>query len=218
MARIELLAHRGWWNAPAERNTLAVLERAFKEGMGVETDIRDCCGEIVISHDPPMPGSLSLRKVLESYASAGKPGWLALNVKSDGLQNGVQSLLKEFGIDHYFLFDMSIPDAMQWIRAGMTIFSRQSDVEPQPVLYDHCAGVWADGFSTDWIGLSFLKTHLAAGKSIGVISPEIHGRDPRHLWQLLKELAGIQTGSASPALMLCTDLIPEARRYFYGEN
>lgn len=208
---VEILAHRGWWHQPEERNTLAALERAFAAGLGVETDLRDCAGEIVISHDPPATagGCLTLREMLASYSRAGRPGTLALNVKADGLQGAVKKTLQEFAVTSFFLFDMSVPDSLQWVKAGMRIFTRQSEFEPAPALYDLAEGVWMDAFKRDWFGAEVVAAHLAEGKQVAVVSPELHIRDATGVWSLLKSFT-------QNNLLLCTDRVAEARRFFHG--
>jgi glycerophosphoryl diester phosphodiesterase len=51
--RSRILAHRGYWLEPGEKNSLSAFRRAFEGGFGIETDIRDLDGELVVSHDPP---------------------------------------------------------------------------------------------------------------------------------------------------------------------
>ena len=212
MGRIEILAHRGWWDRPEERNTLGALARAFAAGMGVETDLRDRAGEIVISHDPPAAGNCqTFRELLELYARAGQPGQLALNIKSDGLQSTVKSLLLQFDVKQYFLFDMSIPDALQWLKSDCRIFTRQSEYEPVPALYDRSAGIWIDSFRQDWFESDLINFHLNSGKQVAIVSPEIHGRDPKAIWALLSSLTGA-------GISLCTDRIADARRFFHGQD
>ncbi len=210
---VEILAHRGWWERAAERNTLAALERAFAAGLGVETDVRDCAGEIVISHDPPagVGAGMGLRGMLASYVNAGRPGSLALNVKADGLQGMVMGLLREFDIRRGFMFDMSIPDTLQWLEAGARVFVRQSEYEPVPALYERVAGVWLDGLAGDWFTREVIGGHLAAGKQVAVVSPELHGREPAAVWGMLASFE--QDG-----ILLCTDRVAEARRFFHGQN
>jgi hypothetical protein len=216
MANVEILAHRGWWRKPEERNTLDALKRAFAAGMGVETDVRDCSGEIVVSHDPPIHGVLLFRKLLEAYAQAGYPGHLALNVKADGMQDAVGAMLREFAVERYFLFDMSVPDQTQWLKAGAPTFTRHSDYEKSPALYDRAAGVWLDGFESDWFSPQVITGHLKAGKMAAVVSPELHGRDPAKVWQMLQAVAGGLT-AGSPKLFVCTDRVAEAQRTFLAK-
>jgi glycerophosphoryl diester phosphodiesterase len=61
---LNTLAHRGLWHDKSEQNTLLAIEASWESGFGIETDIRDQLGKVVISHDPP--GS----SVLEASALA----------------------------------------------------------------------------------------------------------------------------------------------------
>jgi glycerophosphoryl diester phosphodiesterase len=216
MPRVEILAHRGWWQKPAQKNTLPALERALAAGLGVETDVRDCSGELVVSHDPPFYGVLLFRKLLEARAKCERPGVLALNIKADGLQEMVLEVLREFAVEKFFLFDMPVPDMLAWLKAGVPAFTRHSEYEKPPVLYDRAAGVWLDAFETDWFTRDVIEKHLAAEKKVAVISPEIHGRDPAAVWKMLRGAAGKSTADAP--LFLCTDRVAEARRYFHDAD
>ena len=110
------------------------MQRAFAAGLGIETDLRDCAGEIVIVHDPPTPASIRwrLHDLPEAYAKAGRPGTLALNIKADGSTTAVMAQSKTFVVERYFVFDMSIPDTLQWLQAGAHVFCRQSEHQPTP--------------------------------------------------------------------------------------
>ena len=55
---VEILAHRGFWKKESEKNTQIAFERAFDKGFGIETDLRDIKGEIVISHNMPVGGEM----------------------------------------------------------------------------------------------------------------------------------------------------------------
>ena len=56
---MKILAHRGFWADEEEKNTLSAFGKAFDSGFGIETDIRDRNGELVISHNPPDTSSPS---------------------------------------------------------------------------------------------------------------------------------------------------------------
>ena len=90
-----ILAHRGLWLQPAERNTLAAMRTALTEGFGVETDVRDLDGELVISHDPPRQGASPFEDFLDDFVQIGKSGLLALNIKADGLQSALAKVLTD---------------------------------------------------------------------------------------------------------------------------
>ena len=46
-----ILSHRGFWLSPNEKNLEIAFRRSFEAGFGVETDIRDYQGRLVIAHD-----------------------------------------------------------------------------------------------------------------------------------------------------------------------
>ncbi|GAB1584224.1 hypothetical protein [Phyllobacterium phragmitis] len=195
-----------------EHNTEASFRRSFALGFGTETDIRDHDGEIVISHDPARAGAMPFRRFLEIYReSTTEPLPLALNIKADGLQEQIAGALNEHGIQNYFLFDMSVPDAIQSLRAHLICFTRISDIEPVPSFYEQAAGIWLDGFHSDWFDADDILPHLGAGKSVCIVSPELHGRNPTPSWE---RLAGSSEILASNKVFLCTDLPERARTEF----
>jgi glycerophosphoryl diester phosphodiesterase len=136
-----ILAHRGVWTDPAERNTLAAFERAFARGWGAEIDVRDLDGTLVVSHDPPRAGALPFADVVAAYAAAGTGGTLAINTEADGLHAPLAEALAAVDPALWFCFDMAVPDAVVAARHGLPISTRHSDVEPEPVLYDVAGGV-----------------------------------------------------------------------------
>src|SRR5215208_3605025 len=107
---MRILAHRGHWSAPQERNTLQGFESAFRHGWGAEIDVRDLDGELVVSHDTPRHGALPFTQAVAAYAALAQPGPLAVNVKSDGLQEKLAGALR--GVTDWFAFDMSVPDTL----------------------------------------------------------------------------------------------------------
>src|SRR3954454_21586906 len=108
-ASIEPLAHRGYCRDTSADNSLSALRAALEAGWGLETDIRDSNCEIVIAHDPASTDCLRLKELFEAYDELGSTACLALNIKSCGLANRLVSLLAQFRITNYFVFDMSLP-------------------------------------------------------------------------------------------------------------
>lgn len=204
-----ILSHRGLWEVDEERNSLAAIEASFQLGFGIETDIRDCCGELLVSHDPPSGDELSFALMLDARIRS-DAGPLALNVKADGLQAAIAKALMAAANPEYFVFDMSIPDALGYRKAGLRYFTRQSEYEPDPALYDEAAGVWLDSFEGAWFQRELIAGHLAAGKQVCVVSPELHGRDQRADWE---RWSGWDV-FGSPDVLLCTDLPVQAAEAF----
>lgn len=218
---MQILAHRGFWKAPEEKNGWTALEHAFANGFGIETDIRDQNGELVISHDPPAGRCITFRNLLALYQRHRAPGAMALNVKADGLQRFVAAELAQGAIEigDCFFFDMSIPDALGYARQNLPIYTRESEIEPTPHLLDMAQGIVLDCFHSDWITPAKILHHLQAGRSVMLISPELHGRDPARAWAGWRELT--ETRMERPAgtqLMLCTDRPLEAREVFGGAD
>lgn len=204
---MELLAHRGVWTDRAERNAPHALAAAFVNGWGVETDIRDLGSRIAISHDAPLlEHAYFLDDLLDAWRTHGGVGRLALNVKADGLQDAVASLLTDAEAAQCFVFDASVPDERLWLRAGrLPTFVRHSELEPVPTASPHyapAAGVWLDAFDGQWWDASVVRAHLSAGKLVAIVSPELHGRPHESCWQLLVA-AGLWH---EPGILLCTDL------------
>jgi len=195
-----ILAHRGWWTDPSEKNSRLAISKAFSAGFGVETDVRDHNGELVLSHDMPTDGDLTpFEWVVSSFASAGQPGYLAINIKADGLHAPLIAMLARHGVTRAFVFDMAVPDAVGYLKARISSFTRHSEMEPAPPFYERADGVWMDCFDTDWIAASDVKTHLDAGKAVALVSPELHGRNPRSAWEAWAPLRDTDA-------MICTDL------------
>lgn len=203
--RIDLLAHRGFWRERSEQNTLPVLARALTAGFGLETDLRDHHGEVVVSHDPPRSGETltTLDQLCSLYRETQSESWLALNVKADGLATQVANSLRTFGITNYFVFDMSVPDTLAYGREGVSFFSRQSELEPSPALYDQCDGIWLDAFSSIWYEPELIFEHLALGKDVCLVSPELHGRPFESLVPLIDACS--RRPDSKSRLMICTD-------------
>jgi hypothetical protein len=205
-----IISHRGFWKSQEEKNSIASFERSFRLGFGVETDIRDRNGEIVISHDPSDGQSLLADKFFSLYARQGKELTLALNIKADGLQMKLASALSACKVKDYFAFDMSIPDMIGYIEYNIDVFTRQSEVEITPVLYEKCKGVWIDCLNSNWIDESTIRSHLRNGKKVCLVSPELHRRPHKEEWERLRKM----TTAASSDVILCTDYPEQAREYF----
>jgi glycerophosphoryl diester phosphodiesterase len=195
---MKILAHRGWWNSPDEKNSEKAIRRALENGFGIETDLRDHNGAVVISHDMPVGDGLmtleELRAICEDYSPANV---MALNVKADGLQRSVHTLINGWR-NPLFFFDMSIPDTLGYFKNEMPVFTRESEFEPTPAFYAESQGIWIDAFLGDWVKPETVERHLANGKHVCLVSPELHGRNHARAWDEWKGLGGEN-------VMICTD-------------
>ncbi|MBW4889904.1 hypothetical protein KXQ82_09260 [Mucilaginibacter sp. HMF5004] len=207
-----VLSHRGYWKTADEKNTPVAFHRSFSLGFGTETDIRDYNGDLVISHDIANANCIKFTEFLEIYSQYDKSLPLALNIKADGLQALLKSYLEQYNITSYFLFDMSVPDHIQYTKTNLTTFTRQSEYEIECPLYDESAGVWLDEFKGHWIDEAVISQHQLNNKQICIVSPDLHKRAYTHEWENYKHM-----GEQMNTVMLCTDY-PEEAKTFFHEN
>jgi hypothetical protein len=180
-------------------------------GFGTETDIRDYRDKLVISHNIANQDCISVESFFELYCRFDKRLPLALNIKADGLQQGLKALLKKYEIENYFVFDMSVPDGLGYLQQGFKVFTRQSEYEREPSFYEHADGVWLDEFHGCWFDKSVIAEHINKGKKVCIVSPEIHGRENQSEWDDYKT---IDEKLNDGKLMICTDRPEKAKEYF----
>ena len=208
---MKFIAHRGLWHDASEKNSLKAFQSALDHGFGIETDFRDLAGALVISHDLPQPGAMQADDFFDLLKTATNlEAVMAINVKADGLQKLLAQTLQPQSPFNYFCFDMSIPDGLLYHQHGLRFFTRESELEPGPCLYDKAAGVWMDQFFEDWIQPAAIQKHLEANKEVCIVSPELHKRSHQAFWERLKS-AGVESW---PNVMLCTDYALSARDFF----
>jgi hypothetical protein len=102
---------------------------------------------------------------------------------------------------------MSIPDTLSYKKSCIRYFTRQSEYEPTPALYEQASGVWLDCFQEDWVGDSHIVQHFQAGKQVCLVSPELHRREHQPFWNRLAHMPS----ATSENLFLCTDYPEKAR-------
>ena len=211
---MNILAHRGYWNADIERNSLPALRTALEKGFGFESDVRDYNGELVISHNIADASSLAAEEIFRYLAKNDDRYCFAINIKADGLKDLLMEYITRYRLMNYFLFDMSVPQMVEFDEMGLRYFTRQSEVESVPCMYERAAGVWIDGFwGTSWITEELLKGHIENGKEVCIVSPDLHGReDYRDFWEQLKNYR-----IDFSKVMLCTDHPDEARTFFRAD-
>ena len=208
---MEILAHRGVWDSNDEKNSKIAIQSAFAHSWGIETDIRDYLENLVISHDVSTHNNFTFAQLLDFRKLGGRKGTLGLNIKADGLSDILLEELKAEGISDYFVFDMSIPETLRYLKLGMNVFLRSSEYEVlNDTLLLQVQGIWLDGFTKIWYDREFVDSHLGMGKKIAFVSCELHNRNQIGLWELIKK----NNWHFNNNVMLCTDLPSEAVKFF----
>jgi glycerophosphoryl diester phosphodiesterase len=208
---IEMIAHRGYWKDKREQNTMESFIKCFEKKYGIETDIRDFNGKVIISHDPYVGTSpIDFEDVLKNYVKNNSQVTLALNVKTDGISLLVKELLSKYSIKNYFVFDASVPELLRYRSSDLIYYSRHSEYEEAPNLYDKAAGIWLDQFKEMWFQESTISGHIKAGKKVCVVSSELHKRDHKTCWELMSHFKD------NSEVSLCTDFPDQAKEVLYG--
>jgi hypothetical protein len=132
--RSRIMCHRGYWSgelgiAPLQKNSWEAFERAIDFGFGIETDLRDYAGSIVISHDVPTDQNSSRFVGFAKFLELNFPGTVALNIKSDGLANLLSVFNPRLSLIDHFFFDLSIPELLQYQACELNTAIRISEYD-----------------------------------------------------------------------------------------
>lgn len=211
MNRSNILAHRGWWDNEKDKNSCYALKRALDAGYGLETDVRDLNGKLVISHDPPNDDAVSTEWLFKTYVEMGVSGRIAINVKADGLQGLLVDEFKKSGLneENTFVFDMAIPDQFGYLRLGLPTYTRVSEYEEASSLIEQTLGVWVDSFTGGGGQITQALFFMDKGYRVTIVSPELHKRDHLPLWSaIVKERL-----CENPLFEICTDFPVDFENY-----
>ena len=205
-----ILAHRGLSKTVGQGGDLSHhdISRALKRGFGVEVDLRDMNGILVISHDPPREDEkpMPFQDFLESLENQrlNEKQIVAINIKSSGLSQ----LMPEIEAEHFF-FDLATPDMISFTKRGLNVAARVSEYEPLGAYSAEMDYFWVDGFEDDsFFSEGGLRPLLNLDALKVLVSPELHGRSPFEAWAQISDLFLERTD-----LAICTDLPEEFARF-----
>ena len=175
---MKIISHR--------RNTLEEL-KATPCQYGVEVDIRSCGSQLIMHHDPYVSG-----EPFEEWIIEYQHGTLILNVKEEGLEARLISLMKSNGIDDYFFLDQSFPFLVKWSNAGehrcAVRVSEFETIESALTLAGKVDWVWVDCFTHFPLQYNDAQRLKNAGFKLCLVSPELQGRDAE---KEIPEMAGL---------------------------
>tara|TARA_R110001583_G_scaffold149372_1_gene301451 strand:+ start:10856 stop:11461 length:606 start_codon:yes stop_codon:yes gene_type:complete len=164
---MELIRHR--------RNAVAELIATPNE-YGVEVDIRSFGDRLIIHHDAFVSG-----ECFETWVSNYRHGTLILNVKEEGLEERIISLMKKFNIVNYFFLDQSFPFLIKWSNLGedrcAVRVSEYESIESALTLAGKVKWVWVDCFNIFPLTQEDFNRLIRAGFKLCIVSPELQGRE-----------------------------------------
>ena len=166
---MEYIAHR--------INRIKALKKIPKE-YGVELDLRDFGGRLVLQHEPFMDGE-DFAEYLKHYDH----GTMILNIKSERIERKVLELVQKYNIKDYFFLDSSFPMIYSLSKSGeKNIALRFSEFEGIDTILNmkgKIDWIWVDCFSKlpiDNENYNLLKQH---GFKFCLVSPELQGQDEK---------------------------------------
>ena len=190
----KIFSHRGFWNNNSEQNSLNSFLHASENGFAIETDVRSFKGNAYVSHDSiDNTDTTSFEELIKLTTT------FALNIKEDGLQNffvGVRSWMEA---SNSFVFDGSMPEMYRYRELGINHALRLSEFER--TIPWHSGYIWLDSFREDWWLKDKSLLEILEGSQVVVVSPELHGRDPRFVWDFL----GTESAKGRFDFSICTD-------------
>jgi len=155
-------------------NTIAELKSTPK-AYGVEIDLRSTHEHLILHHDPYKTGE-KFSQWLEHYHH----GTLILNVKEEGLEAAILTLLEKHGVEDFFFLDQSIPFLLKTIQAGeqrcAVRFSELESVETVKAVSDLLNWVWIDCFTQYPLYDRSVETLAKLNLKTCIVSPELQGR------------------------------------------
>lgn len=155
-------------------NTVSELKTLPKE-FGVEIDLRDSAGDLILQHDPFIEG-----EKFSDYITHYQHGTMILNVKSERIEHKVLELLEKYDITDYFFLDSSIPMinllSSMGEKKSAVRFSEIESIETVMLMADKVEWVWVDCFSKLPIDKESYLRLRKAGLKLCLVSPELQGR------------------------------------------
>ena len=155
-------------------NTVHGLGEIPRE-FGVELDIRDHDGRLVINHEPYSGG-----EPFEAYCRKFGHALMIVDVKSEGIEGAALGVLEKNGIDNFFFLGLSFPSVVKLADAGeMRIGLRFSEYEPIEgclAMAGKAEWAWVDTFSRLPLDKPSFRKLKHAGFRTCLVCPERWGR------------------------------------------
>ncbi|MBI4634962.1 MAG: hypothetical protein HY727_01305 [Candidatus Rokubacteria bacterium] len=143
---------------------------------GVEVDLRDYNGKVVVQHDPGLGG-----ETFERYIEHFRHRFIILNVKCEGIEAEVLRIVERRGIEDFFFLDLSFPALVKLVRQGerriAVRFSEHEPIEGCLALAGKVDWIWVDCFSDFPAVLPERERVLSEFKTC-LVAPELQGRAP----------------------------------------
>ena len=143
---------------------------------GIEFDVRDSNGRLIVTHDPFTDGE-QLEDFLKNISVK---RFLIVNVKCEGIELNILELLKKYKFENFFFLDCSFPAIVKLSKMGENrIALRFSEFENLANVIDNkdkATWVWVDCFSYFPLTKKIEEVLHAHNINICIVSPELQGQ------------------------------------------
>ena len=203
---MKIICHRGLWKTKKEQNSFKACAQGNDLFDGIEIDLKNQNGKIVLSHDPL--NAKQSPALLELVFKTNPTAFYALNIKEDGLGPELLRLINKYKIKHYMCFDLSKPEELKYRKLKLSIFERAGDKDGFPL--DSNNGMIVDIFDQKNLNWTLEQLVSTKARALFFISPELHGNTEQAMWKKLKTFEK----SLKIKLYLCTDFPEKAASFF----
>ena len=150
-------------------NKINELKKTSKN-YGVEIDLRSNNKNIILNHDPYVNG-----EKFTKWIKVFKHKLIVLNVKEEGLENKIISILKKNRISNFFFHDQTFSSLLK-NRNKTKVSLRYSEFESLKncnFLFKHIKWIWIDHFNKFPLKKNFYRVLKMNNVKICIVSPEL---------------------------------------------
>lgn len=156
-----------------------VAAEVFGAADGIEFDIRDTGGEIVVQHDPFLTG----QRFTDFLKFCPSNKFYIVNVKAEGIEQRAIADLEAHGITQFFLLDCSIPMMVRLGKLGerrlAVRFSEYESLATVEAMAPFVSWVWVDVFTQLPLTNAIETSILNHGLKLCLVSPELQGQQEK---------------------------------------
>jgi len=153
-----------------------IAAAVFSAADGIEFDIRDSNGQLIVQHDACKEGQL----FSEFLTFCPQNKLYIVNVKAEGIEELAIKLLTEHGIQNFFLLDCGMPSLVRLGRTGekrlAVRFSEYESFETVVAVAPFVSWIWVDVFTRLPLTKSFSEQAKQLGLRLCLVSPELQGQ------------------------------------------
>ena len=155
-------------------NTITELKK-IPTGYGVEVDIRNASNKLILHHEPYEKGDS-----FEEFCSEFKHAFMIINIKTEGIEEKILSILKRYNIENYFWLDLTFPSIVKLMNKGekniAIRFSEYEPIESCLALKNKVNWVWVDTFTKLPLDKESFDKLKQSNFKICLVCPERWGR------------------------------------------